>query len=375
METTLEHIVVPFHEQPASCTVWKGIASRFGGFWRYPDVKDYCFLVNPYFPTPGMIDELRGMFKILLTEYPSGMRYNAQFAADMFGVPPRQIIPGNGASELIKLFMEDVKGNVGFVYPTFEEYPNRIAENRRLVFNPQNDGFRYTAGDLMKFFSNKKISCICLVNPDNPSGNLLTVKEVEDLSLWASRQSIKILIDESFADFEDRDNRETLINSELLAEHTNLYVIKSIGKSFGVPGCRLGVLASGDEEFIAFAKKKVSIWNINPFGEVFMEIMPRYRSEYEKGCDSIAAERNRFFAELGKIGFLKVFPSQANYFLARVKSPFDATSLTNLLWDKYKILLKDCSNKKGFPDSSYVRITVRDQEDNDMFMQALRSLV
>lgn len=353
---------------------WKGVASRFGGFWRYPEVKDYCFLVNPYFPTLEMIDELRGMFETLLTEYPSGMRYNAQFAAAMFGVPPRQIIPGNGASELIKLFMEDLKGNVGFVYPTFEEYPNRIAENRRVVFYPQNEGFRYAADDLMKFFSNKRISCICLVNPDNPSGNLLSVKDIEELSRWASRQSIRILIDESFADFEDKGVRETLIETELLAEHTNLYVIKSIGKSFGVPGCRLGVLASGDEEFIASAKKKVSIWNINPFGEVFMEIMPKYRDNYEKGCDSIAAERNRFFAELGKIEFLEVFPSQANYFLARVKPPYDATSLTNLLWDRHKILLKDCSNKKGFPDSSYVRITVRDKKDNDIFVSTLKKL-
>ncbi len=353
---------------------WKGVASRFGGFWRYPDVKDYCFLVNPYFPTPEMIDELRGMFKTLLTEYPSGMRYNAQFAADMFNVPPRQIIPGNGASELIKLFMEDVKGNVGFVYPTFEEYPNRIAESRRVVFNPKNEGFQYSAADLMEYFSNKRISCLCLVNPDNPSGNLLPVKDIEELSLWASRQSIKILIDESFADFEDGDKRETLIQTELLAEHPNLYVIKSIGKSFGVPGCRLGVLASGDEEFIAWAKKKVAIWNINPFGEVFMEIMPKYRSEYESGCDSIAAERGRFVAELIKIPFLKVFPSQANYVLARVRSPFDATSLTKLLWDKYKILLKDCSNKKGFPDSSYVRITVRNREDNDMFLLTVGGL-
>lgn len=354
---------------------WKGIASRFGGFWRYPEVKDYCFLVNPYFPSQGLIDELQSMFKSLLTEYPSGMRYNAQFAADMFGVPPRQIIPGNGAAELIKLFMENIKGNVGFVYPTFEEYPNRISENRRVVFNPVSEGFRYSASDLIEFFTNKKISCLCLVNPDNPSGNLLSVKDVQELCLWASRQSIKILIDESFADFEDRDIRETLINSELLAEHPNLYVIKSIGKSFGVPGCRLGVLASGDEEFIGFAKKKVAIWNINPFGEMFMEIMPRYRADYEKGCDLIAEERNRFFAELSKIKFLQVFPSQANYFLARVKPPFDATSLTNLLWDNYKILLKDCSNKKGFPDSSYVRITVRNRSDNDMFLKTLGGLV
>lgn len=358
-------------ENPAG---WKGIASRFGGFWRYPNMKDYCFLVNPYFPTPKMLEEIKGMFETLLTSYPSGMRYNAQFAADMFNVDARQILPGNGAAELIKLFMEEVKGNVGFVYPTFEEYPNRILESRRVIYNPPNEDFRYSANDLMEFFAAKDIACISLVNPDNPSGNLLTTDEIESLALWAARKSIKILIDESFADFADADKRSTLIDSELLAEHPNLYVIKSIGKSFGVPGCRLGVLASGDEEFIAMAKKKVAIWNINPFGEFFMEIMPKYRKEYEAGCDAIAAERARFTAELQRISFLKTFPTQSNYLLARVKAPFDATSLTNMLWEQHQILLKDCSNKKGFPDSSYVRITIRDQKDNDIFLSVLKGM-
>ena len=353
---------------------WKGVASRFGGFWRYPNMMDYCFLVNPYFPTPKMIDEMRAMFQTLLTEYPSGMRYNAQFAAAMFGILPEQILPGNGASELIKLFMEDVKGKVGFVYPTFEEYPNRIDESRRVVFLPCNEGFRYTGEDLKRFFENRNLSCLCLVNPDNPSGNALSTAEIEDLALWAARKSIKILIDESFADFADKDKRATLIDSELLAEHPNLYVIKSIGKSFGVPGARLGVMASGDTAFIAIAKKQVAIWNINPFGEVFMEMMPDYREEYVTGCDLIAAERNRFVGELVKIQFLKLFPSQANYVLAKVLSPFDATMLTNILWEKHKILLKDCSNKKGFPDTSYVRITVRDKTDNNRFLDVLRTL-
>jgi len=359
------------NEYPAG---WKGVASRFGGFWRYPNMKDYCFLVNPYFPTKEMMAEMQGMFETLLTEYPSGMRYNAQFAATMFGVPVERILPGNGASELIKLFMEEVTGKVGFVYPTFEEYPNRIAEDRRVVYNPPDAGFRFHAEDLKRYFAGKGISCICLVNPDNPSGNLLPNEEIEDLALWAARESIKILIDESFADFADKDKRATLIDAELLAEHQNLYVIKSIGKSFGVPGCRLGVLASGDIAFIAAAKKKVAIWNINPFGEYFMEIMPKYREAYRAGCDAIEVERKRFFALLQGIPFLQVFPSQSNYFLARVSEPFTATTLTNLLWEKHTILLKDCSNKKGFPDTSYVRITIRDQKDNDLFVDVLRSL-
>lgn len=354
---------------------WRGIASRFGGFWRYPNMLDYCFLVNPYFPPQSMIDELQGMFKTLLTEYPSGMRFNAQFAADMFEVRPDQILPGNGAAELIKMFMEAVKGNVGFVYPTFEEYPNRLPVERRVIFNPSNEGFRYSAQDLMCYFEDKGISCLSLVNPDNPSGNLISRAEIEALANWGAERSIKILIDESFADFADAEVRETSIDSEFLDAHPNLYIIKSIGKSFGVPGCRLGVLASGDKDFIAFAKKRVAIWNINPFGEVFMEIMPRYRNEYKDGCDMIAAERKRFLGELAKIPFLKVFPTQSNYALAKVMAKFTATSLTNLLWEKYEILLKDCSNKKGFPDGSYVRITIRDRKDNDRFLSILKGLI
>ena len=353
---------------------WKGVASRFGGFWRYPKMKDYCFLVNPYFPTPEFLSEMRDMFNTMLTEYPSGMRYNAQFAATMFGVAPGQIIPGNGASELIKLFMEDLKGNVGFVYPTFEEYPNRIDERRRIVFQPSGEGFRYTVEDLKRFFDDKAISCLCFVNPDNPSGNLLSKDEVEDLSRWAAHRSIKILIDESFVDFSDGDKRYTLMNSDLLVEHPNLYVIKSIGKSFGVPGVRLGVLASGDISAISKLKKKIAIWNINPFGEVFMEKMPSYRKEYVEACNRIAIERARFVHDLQGIRFLQIFPSQANYLLAKVLPPFDATSLTNLLWEKYMILLKDCSNKKGFSDTSYVRITVRDEADNKFFIDVLSKL-
>lgn len=353
---------------------WRGIASRFGGFWRYPEMKDYCFLVNPYFPTDDMVGEMDKMFKTLLTSYPSGMRFNARYAANMFGVQPEYIVPGNGASELIKCFMEEVKGNVGFVYPTFEEYPNRIDATRRVVFNPKSEGFRYAGKDLMDYFADKEISCISLVNPDNPSGNMLTCDEIETLALWAARKSIKILIDESFVDFADEADRFSLISSELLVENPNLYVIKSIGKSFGVPGCRLGVLASGDVEFIAAAKKKVAIWNVNPFGELFMEIMPKYRLQYVAGCNSIERERKRFVADLKEIPFLKVFPSQCNYVLARVSEPFTATTLTDLLWGKHKILLKDCSNKKGFPDASYVRITVRDRADDETFISVLKTL-
>ena len=96
---------------------------RYGGFWRFPQMLDFCYLVNPYFPSKRMKDELRANFDTLLTEYPSGMKVNTLIASKCFGVSEPYIVPGNGAAELIKVLMESTQGKTGFIRPTFEEYP------------------------------------------------------------------------------------------------------------------------------------------------------------------------------------------------------------------------------------------------------------
>ena len=81
---------------------------RYGGFWRFPQMLDFCYLVNPYFPSKRMKDELRANFDTLLTEYPSGMKVNTLIASKCFGVSEEYVVPGNGAAELIKVLMEDI---------------------------------------------------------------------------------------------------------------------------------------------------------------------------------------------------------------------------------------------------------------------------
>ena len=87
---------------------------RYGGFWRFPQMLDFCYLVNPYFPSKRMKDELRANFDTLLTEYPSGMKVNTLIASKSFGVSEPYIVPGNGAAELIKILMEDTQGRQPF---------------------------------------------------------------------------------------------------------------------------------------------------------------------------------------------------------------------------------------------------------------------
>lgn len=347
----------------------------FGGYWRYPGVLDFCYLVNPYFPTPKMVYEMKANFDNLLRQYPSGMGVNSMLAGKYFGVRQDYICVGNGAAELIKSLMERIEGRLGVVYPTFEEYPNRLPESRREVFVPKNIDFSYTASDLMAYFDDRDIASLLLINPDNPSGNFIPYASLLELAEWSSRKGIRLIVDESFVDFSDGDVQNTLLDNQVLSKYPHLCVVKSISKSYGVPGLRLGVIASSDTALISAMKKDVAIWNINSFAEYYMQIFGKYESDYIRSCDLFRQERDRFFRELSAVNFIRVIPSQANYFLCEITSRFSSSELTRLLLARFNILIKDCSSKKGFSDGrQFVRIAVRDRNDNSTLVKALNSL-
>ena len=351
----------------------KKLASRFGGYWRYPGLKDFCYLVTPYFPGKRLRAEMKASFDTLLEQYPSGQRVNALLAAKMFGLHTDEIAVGNGAAEIIQAYMGLLDGKIGFVYPTFEEYPNRVEEECRVIFTPSaENGYRYGAKEIMDFFSKNPVSNLILVNPDNPSGNYMPLKDVEKLCTWCAKKGIRLLVDESFADFADKPY--TLLSREFLAKYPTLSVMKSISKSYGVPGVRLGVLASAATGFVDLIKKNLSIWNINSFGEFFLQIIEKYLKEYKVGCAKLATERNRFIRGLSQFSWLTVYPSAANYVLCRVDKPHAPAELMMKLWTGYKILIKDCSHKKAFDGQPFIRLAVRDAADNDTLLAALKEI-
>ena len=350
---------------------YAAISGRYGGYWRYPQMLDYCYLVNPYFPPQRMIDEIKASFETLLREYPSGMRVNALLAAKNFGLHPDQIVVGNGAAELIKALMEGHTGRLGNILPTFEEYPNRRPDEARVQFVPTSEDFRYGVQELKDFFGRHPVDTLLLINPDNPSGHFLAREEVLDLVAWTKEQGMRLIVDESFVDF--ADEAFTLLDRSLLAENPHLVVVKSISKSYGVPGLRLGILASGDRTLVDRLKKDVAIWNINSFGEFYMQIYEKYHKDYLAACAAFRAERAQFFRELGEIPYLKVYPSQANYFLCRVTGRFSSHELAMLLL-RQGILIKDCSAKKAFGGRDYIRLAVRDRADNARLVETLRGL-
>lgn len=352
------------------------VQARYGGYWRYPKLLDFCYLVNPYYPPEKLMNEMKANFEKLLTEYPSGMYVNSLLAAKNFGVKQDYIVVGNGAAELIKSLMEKETGKIGIANPTFEEYPNRCSKEQVVRYMPTKDDFRYDEDDLIEFFSQNPVDTLLLVNPDNPTGNYINKAGVIKLVEWAKAGNMKVVLDESFIDFADEE-RVTFIDNAILEKYDNLIVVKSISKSYGVPGIRLGIVVSGDKEIIASLKKDVAIWNINSFGEFYLQIAEKYKKDYEVALDKFYAVRAEFVENLKALGTLHVMPSQANYVMCKLEGSMSAAELTRVLLVEHNILIKDLTAKlnKAGKTGEYVRIAVRNSEDNDRLVQALKSVL
>ena len=354
---------------------YKALTSRFGGYWRYPHMLDFCYLVNPYFPPKQMLDEMKASFETLLREYPSGMRVNSLLASKNFSLKQDYIVVGNGAAELIKVLIERHTAKIGVIYPTFEEYPNRAVRENIVSYIPANSDKHYSADDVIAFYGDKEIGTLLLINPDNPSGNYIPYGDLLRLIEWTGERGVQFIVDESFVDFVDVEGEFSLLHNELLAANPHLVVVKSISKSYGVPGLRLGVLASGNTEIIATIKKEVAIWNINSFGEFYMQIYEKYHKEYLLACKAFREERKLFHEELQQIDYLRVIPSQANYFMCElVGGKYTSHELAVRLLTDYNILIKDCSGKSAFAGGEYIRIAVRDRNDNHRLVEALKEL-
>ena len=348
----------------------------FGGYWRYPAMLDFCYLVNPYFPPKALVNEMKQMSDILLESYPSGDKQQSLLAGKIFGVLPEHIAVGNGAAELIASISELSSGKVVVPFPTFNEYPNRFG-NENTVWLPANEDFSYSVEDIVRSAEENSASYVLLINPDNPSGHFFTKQEVIVLAEQLSSKNVKLILDESFVDFAEPEIRFTFIDEELISKHKNVIVIKSISKSYGVPGIRLGVLVSGDESLIEKIQKNTSIWNINSFAEFFLQIFDKYKKFYGSACDKIAEERVRFSSELSKIPGVKVYESQANYLLCKLSGEAEkigSLGLAEKLLDGYNILIKDLSSKKGFEKGQFIRLAVRNCQDNDRLIFALKEI-
>lgn len=346
---------------------------HFGGYWRFPKVKDFCYLVNPYYPPKKMLDQMKYFYNDLILQYPSGMNIQRMNAESMFGVDEKYLLVGNGAAELVAVLGKLVTGKMTINIPTFNEYKRCFTKCEFRVIDNSLYNYSFSKEHILKEI--ESTDTLLIVNPDNPSGAFLKYEEIIEILDKCKAYKVRCIIDESFIDFADEEIRYTLLEEKLLERYKELVVIKSISKSYGIPGLRLGIMACSDVAFLKKVQRNMAVWNINSFAEYYLQIQRLYKKSYTDACNKIAQQRTWLKKELSNINGIKVYPSQANYIMCEVEAEVNSVVLATRLVKEYDILIKNLSKKQGFLDKSFIRIAVKSEKDNEEIIKALKDIL
>lgn len=348
------------------------IQYRYGGYWRYPKLTDFCCPINSFYPPQKMKDEIVASFNSLVTQYPSGNEVNSLLAGKIYGIDHNMVIVGNGIPELIREIMNQVHGKVGIIQTAFNEYTRRV-QGEKIVYTPDSEDFSYTVNDLIHYFSKQKVDSLIISNPDNSSGNFILRDDMEQLVQWCDNNGITIVVDESFIDYAEWSY--SLLEEDVLAKYKKLVVIRSISEPHGMPGIRLGILASADQEIIDNIRQNISIWNVNSIAEFYMQIFEKYKKQYLISLAEIIKERKRFIEQLSLIEGIRVIESQSNHLMVEITNGLTARDVTKMLLNECNILVKDLSVKRMNINHQYIRIAIRSSKENDNFVCCLTNVL
>lgn len=310
---------------------------------------------NPYPPSPGVLEALRGSADETLKFYPlpcaDPLR---EKAAEVYGLAPEKIMAGNGSDELLTIAIRALVGEgdrIAYPWPSYVLYPVLAAiQNADAVAVPFPDDY-----SMPKDLAETDARITMLSNPNSPTGTFIPVDDVADL---ASRVSGVVLVDEAYVDFAD-DNCIRLVS-----EYDNVIITRSFSKSFSLAGMRIG-LAFAAPDLIAGMIKVKDSYNLGRMC-VAAGVAALDDIDYMRGnAARIRDERTRLLSELEKRNFY-VLPSSANFVLAR-PADMSARKLYSELKNR-KILVR-YFDLEDLPDC--VRITVGTAEQNDRLMAAI----
>jgi len=277
------------------------------------------------------------------------------------------LMVGNGAIEIIYNFcfaFLSKNTKVLIPIPTFQEYETAAKLNncKILYFKTMNlsenlDSF------LLKI---PKRGCVFICNPNNPTGRLLSKSQILLIVKTAKKLSSIVFVDECFIEMVP-DSNESVIS--YVKKYDNLFVLRSLTKSFGLPGIRIGYAASS-KQIIAILKKIKIPWSINSFAQDAANMALKNKSHLKKSNFVIKKELNYLINKISNLDGFDCYDSSTNFIL--IKTKHNSTKLQEKLL-KHKILIRDCKNFRGL-DAHHIRIAVKSHKDNLKLVKALEKI-
>ncbi len=343
------------------------------GYEKAKDIIDFCFIANPYYPTPEMLGDLQHNLANLIKSYPSSSPLmSQQNLAAVLNVSPEKLIIGNGATELIVLINTTLIDRIAVPIPTFGEYIEKLRDQRDAELYPldPDQGYRLRLPDYLDWVHRRNLKALLIINPGNPTGQFIPLDEMIDFMNAASDLEL-VIVDESFIDFAG-DPIPSLL--PLAERFSNLLIVRSMSKHCGVPGLRLGYCYSGNLYLLNRLRRFIPTWNLNTLAEYFLSLLPKTDGAYHEGRRRLIADVAWLYGALQSIPGIAVYPTGANFVLFKVKSGMTAGELQLRLLADHRMYVRDCSNKVGM-DSCHIRVASQGREKDARLVEALRTLV
>jgi len=285
----------------------------------------------------------------------------------------RNVIVGNGSTELIYLFAEVFlkPGEIALIpSPSFGEYESAVRKAAGLPkFIPLDSEFQVDAHAFKQAMRGAKTVYLC--NPNNPTGMLMGHSSVLEIVETALAEGVLVFLDEDFIEFVDDESEHSLVGG--LTRYQNLFIIRTFTKFYGLTGLRVGFGVADASVVEVMAKVKMP-WSVNSLGQVAAAAALSDEAHNSRTREVVKTERQFMLGELAKMRSFIVYPADANYVFLDVRgSGFSAAELRQRMLER-GILIRDCSSFHGL-NRFFVRVAIRTRSENQKLLKEFQAIL
>ncbi len=349
------------------------ITKQHGGYYRH-NFTDHAYLYNLYFPPRNVFSHLKNNIHNLVLNYPMAQNALAELIGDIISQAAKKVVVGNGAAEIIKILSGSLAKKIIVPVPSFNEYANAAPKGHVVEFPLEFPSFQLGVDKFADEAIKVGADIAIVVTPNNPTSMLVPKADLIRLAKKLKTKNCMLIIDESFLDF--ADSKEQISLEQDINKYSNMAILKSMSKAYGICGLRIGYMLTDNAYFAQAVRNGIHIWNINGFAEEFLRILPRYKQEFEDSCEKVKADRDVLYKQLCIIDGMTVFKPDANYIYCRLPdAALSGPEVTKRLFIEHNIYIKDSTGKTQPDADRYIRITSRTQEENNTLIDALMKVM
>ena len=331
------------------------------------DILDFSSSINPMGISSSMRKTIKNQLDTIQI-YPDSESTQLRKVLQRYTeIPSSQIVVGNGATEIIYNFCQAFLSNKTSVLipiPTFGEYESAANLSGAKISFFKTMNLEKNTDDFISKIPNN--GCIFICNPNNPTGNLISKKTLQKIIISANKRKTLVFIDECFIELVP-DHNESII--KLVKKYNNLFVLRSLTKSFALAGLRIGY-GIGSKQMISILNKIKIPWNVSGLAQQAASSALSHSFYLTKVKKIIKKESCYLINHISKLNDFQCNDTSTNFIL--IKTKIKSKILQKQLLEK-KILIRDCSTIRGLNDS-YIRIAVKTRKENKKLINTLEKL-